>query len=94
MGPLATVSRFWGWLIGWLWTLADALPPYQRAEGPLESKELSPYGRFYIHVGHARVEVDRATFDTLAVGERLLVRYTRGERAINIDRLATEPDST
>ena len=75
------------WLKAWVWTLWDAIPPYRKAEGLLETKETSPHGKSYIHVGGARVEVDRATFESLVVGENLRVRYTRGNRAINIDRV-------
>ena len=72
----------------WIWTLVDAIPPYQRAEGLLETKETDSTGRIhYICVASAKVEVDKSTFETLIVGENLRVRYTRGNRAINIDRL-------
>ena len=67
--------------------LIDALPPYRRSEGPLENKETDPDGRFVITVGLAKIEVDRITFETLAIGEYLRVRYTRGRKAVNIDRL-------
>ena len=87
MGPLAPVKRCWRWLRGWVWTLTDAIPPYRKVEGPLETKEMDPDGGFYINVGGARVEVDTATFGWLVVGENLRVRYTKGNRAINIDRL-------
>ena len=90
MRRLAQGNRFWRWLRNWLWTLVDAAPPYQKVNGPLESKATDPNGEFYICVGSARIEVDRATFDTLTVGESLRVRYTRGNRAINIDRLLPE----
>ena len=87
MVPLALVGHCWRWLKGWVWTLTDALPPYCKAEGPLETKETDSKGKFYIRVGGARVEVDRATFDWLVIGENLRVRYTKGNRAINIDRI-------
>ena len=63
------------------------MPPYHLVEGPLETKETDTKGKFYIHVGSAKVEIDKATFDALVVGESLRVRYTRGHRGINIDRL-------
>ena len=90
MRRLAQGNRFLRWLRDRLWKLGDAAPPYQKANGPLESKETNPDGKFYIYVGSARIEVDRATFDKLTVGESLRVRYTRGNRAINIDRLLPE----
>lgn len=82
----------WQWLKFWVWTLVDALPPYSRVEGPLEAKEMDPRGRHYILVESAWIEVDGATFDTLEMGERLRVRYTKGDRAINIDRLQPPDD--
>lgn len=78
---------FWGWFRYWIWTLLDALPPYGKVEGLLESKDIDSRGKFRISVDWATVEVDRATFNVLAVGERLRVRFTRGYRAINIDRV-------
>ena len=77
---------FWRWLKSWLWNLADALPPYRMAEGTLETKETDA-DKYYVTVASAKVEVDDATFNTLVTGENLRVRYTRGHRAINIDRL-------
>jgi hypothetical protein len=84
---LVTWKRSWVWLKHWLWTLADALPPYRHTEGLLDTKETYPDGKFYISVGPERVEVDAATFEALMVGETLRIRYTRGGRAVNIDRL-------
>ena len=63
------------------------MPPYHKVEGLLEAKETDASGRCYICVGSAWVEVDRPTSNTLVVGESLRVRYTRGKRAINIDRI-------
>jgi hypothetical protein len=80
-------KRAWTWLKGWVWTLTDAIPPYHIIEGPLDSKEIHHDGKPHIIVGSASVEVDAATFDTLVVGENLRVRYTKGNRAVNIDRL-------
>ncbi len=79
------MSRLRRWLNRWIWTLVDALPPYGRAEGPLLSKEQGPDGTHYIRVGSARIEVDRATFERLNPGENLVVRLTKGFRAVNID---------
>ena len=78
--------RFWRWFKGWLWHLADAFPPYLIVEGPLETKETDA-NKHYLSVASTRVEVDEATVGLLVVGENLRVRYTRGRRAINIDRL-------
>ncbi len=79
------MSRLRRWVSRFIWTLVDALPPYRRAEGPLLSKEQGPDGKHYIHVGSARIEVDRATFERLNPGEDLVVRLTKGFRAVNID---------
>ena len=84
------VDWFWRWLRSWLWALGDAFPPYRKVEGLLESKEPTPEGRFHIRVAGARVQVDRPTFDSLSVGDMLRVRYTRGNRAVNIDRVVFE----
>ena len=87
MGKRPLALSFWRWLKSWLWHLADALPPYRIVEGPLEAKETDDSGAYFVTVASARAEVDEATFNTLVVGETLRVRYTRGHRAINIDRL-------
>ena len=71
-----------------MWTLVDAIPPYHSVEGLLEIKETDATGRkHYIWVASVKIEVDKSTSETLIVGENLRVRYTRGNRAINIDRL-------
>ena len=87
MDDRALARRFWAWLKYWVWTLIDALPPYHHGEGVLESKESHPDGKFYIYVSSAKIEVDGATFDSMVVGENLWVRYTKGGRAVNIDRI-------
>jgi hypothetical protein len=69
-----------------LGSLTDALPPYRTAQGVLDAKESCDDGKFYIHVADSRVQVDEATCQILEIGEMLKVRYTRGDRAINIDR--------
>ncbi len=79
------MSRLRRWVSRFIWTLVDALPPYRRAEGPLLSKEQGSDGRHYIRVGTARIEVDRATFERLNPGADLVVRLTKGFRAVNID---------
>ena len=66
--------------------LVDAIPPYYIAEGVLSAKEVGTSKRHFICVNGARVAVDRPTFETLSVGERIRVRYTRGSRAVSIDR--------
>ncbi len=81
------------WVSRFIWTLVDALPPYRRAEGPLLSKERGPDGKYYIRVGSARIEVDRATFERLSPGEDLVVRLTKGFRAINIDVIQPSTDA-
>lgn len=87
MDYVAPVKWSWRLLKSCIWSLVDALPPYRKVEGLLESKETGPDGKLYLHVGHAKVVVDRATYNVLTIGESLRVRYTRGQRAINIDRL-------
>ena len=67
-------------------SLTDALPPYRTALGVLDAKETCDDGKFYIHVAGSRIEVDETTCHILKIGEKLKVRYTRGDRAINIDR--------
>ena len=66
--------------------LVDAFPPYYVAEGVLSAKEVGTSRRHFICVNGARIAVDRPTFETLSVGERIRVRYTRGSRAVSIDR--------
>ena len=69
-----------------LWALKDVLPPYRDIEGQLETKEMGADGKHLVCIGSTWVEVDRQTYDTLVIGENLKVRYTRGSRAISIDR--------
>ena len=88
-GDNVLIDRSWRWLKHWLWTLGDAFPPYRNVRGQLESKNATMQN-YYIRVGGVRVEVDRATFDTLAVGDSLRVLYTRGHRAVNIDQIVSE----
>ena len=73
-------------VVNWISTLADALPPYYVAEGRLDMKGKADDGRLRIHVNGAWLSVDQPTFDLLAIGEYVRVRYTRRVRAINIDR--------
>ena len=70
----------------WALALTDALPPYYVIEGTLESKRVDDSGRHILLVSGDPVSVDRPTYHTLDIGERIRVRYTRGARAINIDR--------
>ena len=81
--PLKRLSQKLGSTV---WSLADALPPYQIARGPLDAKENGQGGEHYIRVAGARVKIDEAAFDALTIGEVVKVRYTRGGMAINIDR--------
>jgi hypothetical protein len=69
--------------------LADAFPPYFVVEGVLGAKEVGRNGRYFIHVGDARIAVDHPTFEALTAGERVRVRYTRGFRAVSIDRFVS-----
>ena len=66
--------------------LFDALPPYYIAEGALSAKEVGRDGKYFIRVSGVKIAVDRPTFETLSDGERVRVRYTRGFRAVSIDR--------
>ena len=66
--------------------LVDAFPPYYVAEGVLSDKEVSRNGRYFIHLSSTKIAVDRPTFETLSAGEHIRVRYTRGFRAVSIDR--------
>ncbi len=67
-------------------SLVDVLPPYYVMEGTLESKRVDDRGRYILLVNGAPISVDRPTYHTLDIGEKIRVRYTRGARAINIDR--------
>ena len=87
MDVLAYCGKIRRWTNHWLWTLKDAFPPYLTAEGKLESKEINRRNTCYISVGHVRVEIDKATFDLMVVGENLKILYTTGHRAIRIDRI-------
>ena len=77
----------------WLNALIDAVPPYRYVKAHLEMKVTDGDGRCYIRLGGAKVEVDRATFEALAIGEELWVRYTRRGKAVNIDRYSSEGES-
>ena len=68
-------------------SLIDAVPPYHFFEGPLTDKAQDKDGKCWIRCGGNRVEVDPFTYETLEVGERLRLRYTRRNRAVSIDRL-------
>lgn len=88
MTPLTPAGQIWRRLKYWGWALQDAFPPYRLVEGSLDSKDTAN-GKTYLCVASAKVEVDKDTFDVLVLGEDLRVRYTRGNRAINIDRLVS-----
>ena len=87
MGLVGALRQLAGWIGRWLWMLKDAMPPYRDIEGQLETKEMGAKGKHLVCVSSTWIEVDQQTFDTLVVGENLRVRYTRGKRAVNIDRL-------
>ncbi len=70
-------------------SLVDALPPYYVVEGTVESKTIDEKGRYTLLVNGAPITVDPPTFNILDTGERIRVRYTRGARAISIDRYTT-----
>ena len=65
----------------------DCCPPYKLVEGLLEVKEVDDQKKYFIYVSSEKVQVDSATFEILMIGENLKVRFTRGKKAINIDRL-------
>ena len=65
----------------------DCCPPYKTIEGLLEVKEVDDQERHFIYVSSEKVQVDSATFEILMIGENLKVRFTSGNKAINIDRL-------
>ena len=73
----------------WTSSLVDALPPYYVMEGTLESKRVDDRGRYILLINGAPISVDRPTYHTLDIGENIRVRYTRGARAINIDRFVS-----
>ena len=70
----------------------DAVPPYHVFEGALREKLRDSRGRTWIRCGPDLVEVDPFTYDTLEVGERLRLRYTRRKRVVSIDRLVPPSD--
>ena len=70
----------------WAVSMVNALPPYYVREGILESKRVDDTGRYTILVDGELISVDRPTYHILDVGEHIRVRYTRGARAISIDR--------
>ncbi len=80
---IADVYRKTGTVV---WSLYDAFPPYYVTVGKLISKDVREDGECVLHVNGANIRVDRPTFEAISVGERLRIRYTRGVRAINIDR--------
>ena len=73
-------------------SLIDAVPPYYVFEGPLTDKARDERGKCWIRCGGNPVEVDQHTYEILEVGERLRLRYTRGNRAVSIDRLVPPGD--
>ncbi len=87
MSPLV-IGKWLGRIVSNIavWALAS-MPPYKRIEGNLISKEERHDGTFFILVADEIVKVDWLTYDMLMVGEALRIRATRGNEAINIDRL-------
>ena len=81
-GLIAVVSRR---TFDWVWSRADALPPYHVVQGTLVRKQVDSDGSPIVHVAGTRIKVDRPTFDALTPGEYVRIRYTRGAHAINID---------
>ncbi|MDA0770878.1 MAG: hypothetical protein O2821_11745 [Chloroflexi bacterium] len=75
----------------WWKSIKSKLPPYYEVEGLLKSKEAGTGGLPFIIVNAASIEVDRVTFDRVAVGDILRVRYTRDAKAISIDRMTDGP---
>ena len=72
--------------------MIDVVPPYHVFEGALREKLRDCRGRTLIRCGPDLVEVDSFTYDTLKVGERLRLRYTRRKRVVSIDRLVPPSD--
>lgn len=81
------LNRLWHTLKTVVTAVLDPVPPYRRIEGRLLSKEIDRDGRYLILVDGEIVQVDWLTFDTLMIGEALKIRSTRGNKAVNIDRL-------
>lgn len=81
------VKRSWRWLRRWVWMLADSAPPYRITEGTLDDKGVDDKGIPFIVVASEKVSVDGGTMNALSLGEALRVRHTRGNRAVNIDRI-------
>jgi hypothetical protein len=71
----------------WLGEQRDLLPPYKHYEGEVWGKHIRG-GLYYLELDGDAVEVDKLAYSLLEVGEAVKVRYTRGLRAINIDRFA------
>ena len=87
MNVRAAVKWTWRWLRHLVWEITDVMPPYHQVCGRLEAKERDCNGKFYVCIGLVKVEVDESTSNGLSIGEKLRVRHTRGNRAVNIDRL-------
>ena len=65
----------------------DWCPPYKNVAGLLEVKEVDDLERYFIYISSEKIQIDLATFEILVIGENLKVRFTRAQKAINIDRL-------
>lgn len=87
MSPLKALRRVAAAIRSSVESLVDAIPPYLIYEGPLAEKLRDGNGRSLLRCGRDLVEVDGFTYESLNVGDRLRLRYTRGRKAVSIDRL-------
>ena len=92
MNPVNAVIAVAGAIRASLASLIDAIPPYHIYVGPLTAKVKDDSGRAWIRCGGNMVEVDAHTYGALEVGERLRLRYTRGKKAVSIDKLVPSND--
>ena len=76
-------------LQNWWKSIKSNLPPYYEVEGLLKAKNADTDGEPYIIVNSEAIKVDEVTYSRLTVGDSLKVRYTRGTRAISIDRFTS-----
>ena len=74
----------------WVWSVAEAFPPYQVAQGIVEHKDVEGGGKLFVQVNGTRVAVDQPTFELLSTGYHVRIRYTRRARAISIDLYHSE----
>ena len=74
----------------WLAEQTDLLPPYHIYQGS-EWEKRAEAGRHHLVIGSVEVEIDGVTASLLEPGETIRVRYTRGLRALNLDRFTGDP---